>query len=321
MLQNITKIKRWAMGVIGTLFLGIAITPTVSCFAEESKGLALSPLNQMVVLNAEERYTGSFYISNPEANGYDFTYQISTSPFYVDENYIIYYEEYGDFSQMVNWISLDDEKGVLKPGEVKEIHYTIDVPSDVPAGGQYAAIIVNGIPNADNSSNETNSEVGTQLTETMSMAYIIYAEISGTTVRQGEISSIDVPSFLLSGDITGSATIKNTGNIHGIAKYTLQVFPLFSNEEIYTNEENPDQRSILPDRTLYNETAWDKTPDIGIFNVVYTVEFEGVTAQVSKMVIKCPIWLLFIIFFIIAAVIIWLVMRARGRKKSARKSD
>lgn len=307
--NNLAKI---ASLVIGAIMLSGAVLPTGKVFAdEEGYGISMSPLNQKIVLTEGEQYNGSFTIANPSANVRDFNYIVYVQPFYVDENYNIHYDAENDYSQIVDWISLSETEGKIEPNTSTNIHFSIDVPENAPAGGQYAAITVQSKEANSSSSND----MALQMNQNIAMAQIIYAEIAGTTVRQGEIQSIDVPSFLLNGNIAGSSTIKNTGNTHGTATYKLQIFPLFSNEEIYTNEETPDEKTILPDRTLYNETVWDKAPEIGIFNVKYTVEFEGVTAEVSKMVIKCPIWLLFIIFFVIAALIIWIIMRVRHHNK------
>lgn len=277
------------------------------------QGIGVSPMNQKIILNPGDSYTGSFKVTNPSNNTEDFAYKILIKPFYVDENYSVYYDEEGNYNQIVNWTTLSINSGFLNVNDVDDIYFKIDVPENAPSGGQYMAIIVQ----TDDSDVQNNNEgLGIQLKQNIGIAHIVYAEITGENIHQGEVQNIDVPSFLFSGNISGSSMIKNSGNVHGTAEYKLQVFPLFSDEEVYTNEEDPVSAVILPDRSRYVETSWDDTPMVGIFNVIYTVEFEGVTTQVSKMVIKCPIWLLFIIIFVVFAIIIWLVSRAKMRKKT-----
>lgn len=278
-------------------------------------GLGVSPMKQTIILNAGEKFTGSFTVTNPANNAGDFEFVVKVSPFYATEDYNISYEKNGDYNQMVDWIKVGVTGGTLKPNSVKEIPFAIDVPKDAPAGGQYAAIIVQAKPVEKGDENG-----GVNINQTIGIAHTIFAEVAGTTYHDGAVTSIDLPGFMFGGKITGSASVQNTGNVHGKATYTLQVFPLFSDEEIYTNEENPDTALILPDRTLYRNTTWEETPMVGMFNVTYTVEYEGITAQVSKLVIVCPFWLLFIIIFVIVAIIVWLVYRAKTRKKSAKKS-
>lgn len=275
----------------------------------------VSPMNQKIILVPGETYRGSFMVTNPATSKTDFAYKAEITPFYVDDNYEIIYENNGDYNQMVDWITVENPEGTIAPNNTEELYFSIEVPENAPAGGQYAGITVTS---KNDDSPEGNS---INIKAKYSIAHIIYAEIAGTTSRSGEIMETNVPSFLVSGNIAGSSIVKNTGNVHGAAKYILQVFPLFSDEEVYTNEEDPSELTILPNRTRYVETAWEDTPAVGIFNVIYTVEFEGMTTQVSKMVIKCPIWLLFIIIFAIFALVIYFVMKIKSRKKAAKKPE
>ena len=309
----LSRIKRNAIfgTVIVSIISNIAVLPAAYA-TDGDTSIAMSPMNERVVLNPGDHYDGSFKITNPVTSSHNFSYKTSVVPFFVDEDYNVDLESDASYNQITEWITVANTEGMLEPNSSTVIRYSIDVPANAPAGGQYAGIKVTSKDSTDEKHDGLNIKVS------MGAAYLIYAEIAGETIHRGEITDISVPSFLLSGNITGAATIKNTGNVHGIAKYTLQIFPLFSSEEAYTNEEDPVENTILPDRTLYNEITWENTPPVGIFNVVYTVEFEGVTQQVSKMVIKCPIWLLFIIIFAIVALIIWLALRAKNRGNKRR---
>ncbi|MBQ2695661.1 hypothetical protein IJG04_03460 [Candidatus Saccharibacteria bacterium] len=328
-MKNIKSIrKKWAILSI-TAIMALA-TPLVSFFnamAETGVAFTVSPMKEKMVLNPGDEYSSTIELYIPDKYENDIKYNVEVAPFFVNDNYDKDFDNtYGINNEIVKWITIDvPTEGRLSPGQTAVIPYTINVPDDAPGGGQYAAIMIAANAwydkdSGENSGDDKEDEINTGVTEVKKIAHTIYAEITGDVVRQGEITDVNVPGFMLSGNITGTSSIKNTGNVHGEAKYKLQVFPLFSGEEIYTNEEDPQDRTILPDRTLYNETTWDQTPGIGIFNVVYTVEFEGVTQQVSKMVIKCPIWLLFIIIFIIVAIIIYFIVRAKNRGKKSRKT-
>ena len=304
------KIYQIVCGVALSLLSAVGLFAPV--FADTS--ISVSPMIQKIILTPGETYSGTFKVFNQAANEEDLNFETEVIPFFADENYDAIYETVGDYNQIVDWIKIKNGNGTLAPNEGMDIMYTITVPSDAPSGGQYAAIRVTSVNKEDT---DDISGTGASVKVKYGIAYTIFAEIAGTTKRQGEILDVNVQNFILDGNIKGTSSIRNTGNVHGTAKYTLKIFPLFSDEEVYTNEEDPATRTILPDRTLYHEISWDGTPTFGIFNVVYTVEFEGVTTEVSKLVIKCPLWLMFIIIFVIVALVVWIVIRVKVRKKAA----
>ncbi len=322
MKTNRFKRIKWVASLMVILAMVFSSISVLKVVADSRYSFSVSPMKEKIMLNPGEKYTSSLSVYTSTNYDTKVKYQVEVDDFFVDENYNNIFSGCGDFCEMKNWITIDSPKeGILAPGEKAIIKYTIDVPEDAAGGGQYASIRIQGdawTGESEEEEEDTDDESVTPMVkEVKKIAYTIYAEVAGDVDKKGEILDINVPSFILSGDIKGISSVKNTGNVHGEISYKMQVFPLFSSEEIYTNEEDPVTRTILPDRTLYNETAWEKTPGMGIFNVVYTVEFEGVTGRVERMVIKCPIWMLFIIIFIIMAIIIYFVTRFRARRRDA----
>ena len=319
MRQKIGFMRLVVASVMAVAALLVATPAVVN--AASGHGVTMSPMVSNIVLHPGETQSGSFMISNPASETEETNYEVSVDSFYADEKGETIFDVDGDMSRMAKWIKIDSPTtGSIKPNESKDINYQIDVPSDAPAGGQYATIFVT-MKGQNDDKKEEGSGSGTSIEENWRMAYLIYAEVAGDTIRKGDISNVDVPGFIFSGKIKGTSSVKNTGNVHEKAEYRLKVFPLFSNEEIYTNEEHPATKTILPDRMVYNETAWDNTPPMGIFNVVYTVGFGESKAEVSKMVIVCPVWMLFIIFFVIVMLIFWIVMRVKKRNQTSKKSN
>ncbi len=301
------KLKQIISVTMAAVFAVVAVAAPVS-----AASFSVSPMNERIILNPGEVYEGSFKVSNPASSEDDFSYIVEVKPFDVDENYNPVYDEESERNAIVDWTAIDDSdaEGTLSPNETIEIHYTITVPESAPAGGQYMSLTTSQVVSNENTG-------GVNITSVPAIAHIIYAEVAGTTIKSGVISDASVPSFIFTGNIAGTSAVENTGNTYGTATYTLQVFPLFSDEEVYTNVEDPDTMTIINGKTYYNETAWTDTPSVGIYNVVYSVDFEGTTAEVSKMVIVTPVWLLFIVVLAIIAIIILIVYGVKTRQKKS----
>ena len=293
------------------LFASLFVAPSVNAeemYSGPMTGFMMSPMTQRLTLKPGDTFSNFFFIMNPEENTIPVSYSLSVQGFYRDEDNNAIFEDVEGRSQIANWIKIDSpESSTLNPGATDRVYYTITVPDNPPAGGQYAAITAISAP--------INS--GIMITESVAMNYTIFAEIEGETIRGSEITDLSIPFFLSEGNITASSKVKNTGNVHGTATYTMKVYPLFKDTPIYSNEENPDKKLVLPDRTMAQETAWENTPGVGIFNVYYKVEFEGGDVQeITRLVIKCPIWLLVVVLLGLTGFILALIKHFKSKKKT-----
>lgn len=312
------------VGVLALLGLGgFAMLSYSDVFAEPEaikSGLTVSPPNQKIILIPGESYYGSIKVSSPASSQKDVTYVVEVGSFSEhgregrkDDYGTVDYTEKSAYNQMMDWIVLEKDGGVLSPNTSDIIPFVINVPEDAPAGGQYASLIVRDESSSDAVGN------GVSIKSYMQILSIIYAEVAGETRDEGVILENSIPSFVLNSPLDATSRVRNNGNIHTDVSWTLQVWPLFSDEEICTNEEDPYTTLILPESEMYHVENCD-LPMVGIFRAKQTVKIFGETSIVEKTVIVCPLWLLFIIIFAVTMLIIWLVMRSRARRETDEKA-
>ena len=271
--------------------------------------LQVSPSKQQLGgLEPGEVREGSFKVQNIGAGAFDF--KVYASSYEVKgENYDPGFDGSKDGLKIANWFTFSQDTGHLESDTEVTINYTIRVPQNAPGGGQYGAIMVETVKENDDKSNiQAISRVG----------MVIYSHINGEINRCTRILENKLPSFLFNPPIFGESRVENCGNVDAELSVSLKVYPFFSNEEIYTNEEKPTVLNTLPATKRYHKELWTNSPAIGIFNVEQIIKYGSETKTERKLVIVCPVWLIVLIVLFILSVIFWLVARNRERKTNSR---
>lgn len=293
-----------ALGLFSAMLVGLSRSEDV---AADTYGFRVTPVEVKENYAPGKTYTGSMTIIN--AGDMTTKFKMTAQPY--TGNYDSMPEEWlKTHTQIVDWVTFATTEGTIEPNEQKKISYTITIPSDVPAGGQYVSLNVEGV-----------DERNKNLPATVSVGMVVYANVSGNTREEIKVLDHSASGFIFSPPITASSTVENTGNTHVEAKYIMKVYPFFSNESIYNNEDNPETAIVLPESKRYHSTSWDSAPSMGIYKVVSEIHYLGQVNKVEKLVIICPLWVLILIIIFIAAVVFWLVSRAKARKADKVESE
>lgn len=285
-------------------FLGVFNTAPVMA-DEHPIYLWVSPATQNLgKLEPGASYEGKFVVQNSGTE--DFSYKVYATPYYVtNESYNPTYEVDNNYTQIVNWFTFSKETGHLNPQENEVINFTVKVPSNAPSGGQNATIMVE---------TQDSVEKSAVVKATVRVGSIVYSNVSGNTKECGEIVEKNIPMLFLEPPITASGLVKNCGNVDLDVEYKMSVYPLFSDEEIYTTEENPIVLTTLPETRRYTKITWDNSPSIGFYKVVLEAKYNGNTERIEKIVLICPLWIIILVIVFIGAMVFWLVSRNRERK-------
>ena len=279
--------------------------------ANSSSPLAVSTGLIEVALTPGEVYEGDFLVLNPATENIISRYSITAAPLnFFDESYTPAFTDPSDYNQIVDWVEIAEPKGELNPQEKHTIHYKITVPEDAPAGGQYMSFLVAATDDAT-----SNQQESAAVTAKSRIAILLYSTVAGETREEGTVIENNVGAFFFDQPIKTSSLVINSGNVHIPAKYTLRIYPLFSNEEIYTNEESPKISSVIPDTTLYNEKTWEDTPLLGLFRVEQEIDFGDKYNVKSNLVLVAPTWFVIVCLLFLTALIYAIIDRVKKRKE------
>lgn len=272
----------------------------------------VTPMSQKIDLEAGEVYRGSITVANPASAVKDFEYKVEPAKYsVVGEDYEADFLTESDYTRMADWITVENPTGSLKPNETATINFTIKVPDDVPAGGQYAALMVGS--NSSNTGNETVT-----VNNVYEMASIIYAKVAGETVRSGEVVSNSFPGFATALPITTSVVFKNEGNIHEAAQVSIEVRDAFTNNVIYPRdgENSTIEEIVMPGTTREFVREVDNISPVGIYEIKQKVVYMGQAYAEEHTVVVCPIWFMLLIALligVIVGIIVRLVIKHRRR--------
>ena len=270
------------------------------------------PMSQRLNLVPGETIEGSIKIVNPADATGDFSYKTSIMPYgVVGNDYTADLTTDTTYTAISKWITILEPTGKIAPNETKEVKFTITVPKDAPAGGQYAAIAVS----SDDNSSASN---GVTVQNVFELASIIYAQVEGETRHEGEVLENNIPGFVMTPPVTLSALITNRGNVHENATFVITVSNFFTGEVILPTEENEGEYSevIMPDTERFIEREIDNLPALGVVKVSQTIYYRGVKNVEEKEIVICPIWFIALVVLTIVTLIITIVQIIRKHRKN-----
>jgi len=290
--------------------------------------MQVSPVSRHFNLEPGVVQEGSITVSNIGRQGFNF--RVLAVPFsMVDDRYEERSEEEGPRTEIVRWISFEQEEFYLEVNESVEVNFRIDVPSNAPGGGQFAMIV------AETSDSDGEGTVAM----TRRIGIPVYTRVSGETIERAELISTTIRRFYLSPPIMTSSTIENSGNVDVRAGYRLRVNSLFG-RTVYRNYcvdgENSEacrigrmngvELHILPETRRIVDLEWEGAPALGVFRVTQEVDILGETYSETRLVIVVPLFLLVIMIVVILGAVVALVAKVKGRgsrnslrKKKAKK--
>lgn len=300
------------LGFFAALGFLLSTTP-VSALETGDIVMRVSPVEQELELEPGMQATGSVNVQNVGRQGFNFS--VSATPYQVtNDAYDPDFVSENSYTKLHNWISFPKDTFYLEAGAVTTVDFVVNVPDDIPGGGQYAAIMIETRDTIDESA--MFQTVGR-------VASLVYAHVSGDEHIGGVLMGHTMPTILFNPNFSVSATVKNDGNVDFRLDQQLTIRDFFTGREVLTpetvdsKEQTPGHASpvVLPGTARTNVLTWDGAPHLGVFRVHQRIAFLDQVYEFDQIVVFCPIWLIALVLLFLLTMIFWLLVRIFHNRK------
>ncbi len=281
--------------------------------AQQSVALSVSPTIFEMTANPEQRWDSSLRIIN--VNPFDLTVYAEVMNFKPlgekGASQFIPIDPSSSEGTFAEWIKVQSGPIVVPAEQTLQIPIAIELPSDVPPGGHYAAILVGTKPPDD-------TEGKSQVSTAQVVSSLLFLRVSGDITESGRIRAFrGADSILSKPETTFELRFENLGNVHLQPQGEIRIKNMWGQERgiIPVNQQTL-FGNVLRESTRNFSFAWTSEwsiADIGRYTAEATLAYgedgrQFTSAEANFWVIPWKI-LLSIVLGIIAVVMFvsWLI--------------
>ncbi len=264
------------------LFSLLASLIIISIFCDQALAWTVSPVRFEVKAQKGKEYTLTFAVLN-ESQLYQKRFEIQTDDWIINKNNDFlrkaFTEGVENKHSATSWIKVTPMQFVVPPGETKNIRFTISVPNDVSADGDYTAGIFVGEKNIEK---PPKGEKIVHIKQDTFIGVIAYVQI-GEEKHSVILKNLKVKSKSISkglNKVTILPTYESQGNVHARGQIQIKLEPLSKIEIKETKaevEKSNDQVNLKNTNAMSVEPApeeEDKIKELNAGEVVILRESE-----------------------------------------------
>lgn len=298
MINRKNCLSRMFISLIAIMAIGVTFLIPKSVLAEELKSeITMSPAQDTIELKAGQSFEGSFKIYNTGDTDFEFT--VSASPYSVEgEDYQQDFETKTKQTYLADWIKFEKEEYFLKVKEHVVVNYTVNVPKEIPAGGQYAVLFA-----------ETEGTSSSSIMSTKRVGMLLHARTDVNPILEGKVEAPKIPAIKFDSHLNIKQIIENTGNTDFDTTINIKAETIFG-REVY-NSTRPNTK-VLPRSRRAIEVKWDSAPVLGLLKISLTTNFLDKTFEYSGWTLFISPIIIGAIALIIVVIVLW---KYYGRKK------